>query len=197
VLEDLGPYVQQVTFQEFMDFLAPPQPVFDLEATMKTLKAGRGAALTASARWKAFKNEPKNQSGTEDEIFKPMLQIFNKIVDAIINNSKLSRDDSLVEFMQNPSSVPMSNNRHNATRPDGYLVLKSRSLGTTISWNDILLSCEYKRNDGHEDLDDVSVHLRGLKCYHIVTPHPRMCASTSGACIMSCGMTLVTEPRLA
>jgi hypothetical protein len=59
-----------------MDFLAPPQPEFDIEATMEKLKTDPGI-LTASGRWKAFDKEPKDQSGREDAVFKPMPDIFN------------------------------------------------------------------------------------------------------------------------
>jgi hypothetical protein len=159
VLEDLGSRIPEISPQTFMDFLAPPQPDFDIEATMKTLKSDP-AVLTASGRWTAFDKEPTDQYGREDAVFKPLPDIFKKVVDAIIanSNSKLTKRDCSVDFLQNPNMAPMSADRHNATRPDGYMVLKSRSQQGTISWANVVLSCEYKQNGGVEDLDDVSTH---------------------------------------
>jgi hypothetical protein len=140
-----------------MDFLAPPQPEFDVEATMETLKFS--GILTAADRWKAFDTEPKDQHGREDAIFKPIPEIFDKIVDAIImnSNSTLTARDRSVDFLQNPTMAPTSSERHNASRPDGYLLVKDRALVERVSWADILLSCEYKREEGPEELDDVSI----------------------------------------
>jgi hypothetical protein len=157
VLEDLGPDIPQITVQAFMDFLAPPQPEFDLEATMETLKA-RGI-LTALGRWKAFNTEPKRQTGGEDAIFKPMEDIFNGVVDAIIanSNSKLTADNCSVDFLQNPYMAPESTHRHNATKPDGYILVKDRLKSKSVSWVDIVLSCEYKRKGGVDDFVDVCI----------------------------------------
>jgi hypothetical protein len=157
VVEDLGGSIPQVPLKDFIAHLAPPQPDFDLEVTVAALKADPEGILPYSNRWKSFDTEPKDQGDKEDTIYKPLTDIFNKIVDTIISNSKLTKDDSLIEFLQNPAMAPTSNERHNKTRPDGYFVLKDREKGD-ISWADVLLSCEYKRKNRLEDLDDVSVH---------------------------------------
>jgi len=109
-----------------MDFLAPPQPDFDLNATMKLLKSGSSRILTTSRRWTAFDKEPKDQVGQEDAVFQPLPDIFKKVVDAIIANSKLKKDHCIIDFLQNPNMEPKSADRHNATRPDGYLLVKDR-----------------------------------------------------------------------
>jgi hypothetical protein len=113
-----------------MDFLAPPQPDFNIEATMKMLKSNP-AVITASGWWTVFDKEPTDQSGREDAVFKPLPDIFKKVVDAIIANlsSKLNEHDCSIDFLQNPNMALMSADRHNATRPDGYMALKSRSQG--------------------------------------------------------------------
>jgi hypothetical protein len=107
-----------------------------------------------------FDKEPTDQSCQEDAVFKPLPDIFKKVVDEIIanSNSKLNKRDCSIDFLQNPNMAPMSADRHNATRPDGYMVLKSRLQGEALSWADIVLSCEYKHHNGVEDLDDVSTH---------------------------------------
>lgn len=160
VLEDLGSRIPEITLQAFIDFLAPPQPAFNIEATMEMLKSDREGILAASGRWTAYEKEPKDQTGKEDAIFKPMPDIFKKVVDAIIANSSfnLTSPDCSTDFLQNPTMAPMSADRHNATRPDGYLLVKDRIQRETVSWADVVLSCEYKCKDGNEQLDDVSVH---------------------------------------
>jgi hypothetical protein len=104
--------------------------------------------------------EPKAQSG-EDAAFKPMTEIFKNIVAAVISNSdlKLTADDCSLELEQNPSMAPTSADRYNATRPDGYLVVKDRLdvNGNIPSWADIDLSCECKQKDGSDELDDASI----------------------------------------
>ena len=157
VLEDLGSTIPQIPFKDFLTHLAPPQPSFDLEATMKALHAHPKGILTSSSWWKAFNTKPKDQKATEDAIFKPLSDIFNKVVDTIIDNSNLTTHDWLIQFLQNPAMAPTSAERHNMTRPDGYLVLKDKDKGAMVSWSDILLSCEYKQKDSLEDLDDVSL----------------------------------------
>jgi hypothetical protein len=161
VLEDLGSSIPMIPFQTFLNHLAPPQPDFDLEATMKSLKLGSTPVLTSSNRWSKFAKAPKDSQGSEDEIFSPIPDIFLEVVVAIIANSggKLKKDMCTVDFLQNPSRAPTSAERHNGSRPDGYLMLKDRIKeifkDETIFWADIALSCEYKRKDGSDDLDDV------------------------------------------
>jgi len=89
--------------------------------------------------------------------------IFKKVVDAMILNSqtKLTKEHCSIDFLQNPNRAPTSAERYNASRPDGYMVVNDRLNAEVISWSDVVLSCEYKRKDGDEELDDVSVH-RGL-----------------------------------
>jgi len=159
VLEDLGSRVPEVTLQAFIDYLAPPQPNFDIKGTMERLKLDPAGILPASGRWAAFTDEPKHQVGKEDTIFEPMPDIFKKVVEAIIatSNSRLTSDDCTIDFVQNPSMAPMSADRTNATRPDGYMLMKNRQKGgKSESWSDVVLSSEYKPKDGDEQLDDVS-----------------------------------------
>ena len=83
-----------------MDFLAPPEPDFNIDVTMKTLNSDP-AVITASGQWTAFDKEPTSQSGQEDAVFKPLPDIFKKVVDVIItnSNSKLTKHDCLVDFL--------------------------------------------------------------------------------------------------
>jgi hypothetical protein len=76
VLEDLGSSISDVPLQNFMKFLVPPQPQFDVVATINALKSD--IILSASGRWTPFDNEPKDQRAVENDIFKPITNIFEK-----------------------------------------------------------------------------------------------------------------------
>jgi hypothetical protein len=164
VLEDLGSSVPMIPFQAFMDHLAPPHPDFDLHKMMISLKSG--AVLNSSNRCSKFAKAPKDSQSPEDKVFGPMAESFMKVVDAIVANSggKLQEDKRTVDFLQNPSQAPTSADRRNESRPDGYLVLKDRikqmpkdGKKEDILWADIALSCEYKRIDEYDDLDNVRI----------------------------------------
>ena len=153
-----------VPFQHFLQYLAPPQPDFDLNATIQSLKSGSNPVLTSSNRWSKFHEVPGDPQCLEDEVFGSIPYIFTKVVVAIAANSggKLREEARTVDFLQNPSPVPESADRCTESRPDGYLVLKGRNEGISL-WTDIVLSCEYKRNDGRQDLYDVCIcHIRGF-----------------------------------
>ena len=152
-----------IPLQTFLDYLAPPQPDFDLNATIQSLKLGSKPVLTPSNRWSEFAKAPKDSQVPEDRVFSPIPEIFTNVVVAIVANSggKLKEDNRTVDFLQNPSRTPTSADRRNDSRPDGYLVFKDRNQdgkNDDIRWADIALSCEYKRKDGANDLDDVRIH---------------------------------------
>lgn len=158
VADDLDFSVPLITIDDFLEFLAPPQPKFNLDMTMKSLNKDPNCILP-SGRWRSFDKDPKDQQELEDVVFSPMTDIFNKVVDAIIANSELKSASMMVEFLHQPNKSPVSSATHNQTRPDGYLVLKNRLLTRDVSWADILLPCEYKRKDNNSDLYDVSIQL--------------------------------------
>ena len=166
-LRNLGLSIPVITYQTFLDHLAPPQPDFDLDSTIRSLKLGSEPVLTSSNRWSNFPNSPKDSRCSEDTIFSPIPEIFTKVVVAIIANSggKLTEDKNTVDFSLNPSRAPTSAERHKRSRPDGYLVLKDRSKVMSkggrkedILWGDIVLSWEYRRKGGVNELDDVRIH---------------------------------------
>ena len=129
VLHNMGSYAPIIPFQTFLDYLAPPQPEFDLNATMQSLKSGSEPVLTSSNRWSKFAEAPKDSQGSEDVVSTLLPEIFTKVVVAIVANSgaKLKEDNRTVDFLQNTSQTPTSAERDDEThesRPDGYLVLK-------------------------------------------------------------------------
>ena len=76
-----------------------------------------------------------------------MSNIFRKVVAAVIKSSPLNLTDKscLIDFLQNPTLAPKSAERYNSSRPDGYMLVKDRLQAETVSWADVVLSCEYKR----------------------------------------------------
>src|SRR3979490_787033 len=60
VVEDLDFSVPQITIEDFLKFLAPPQPTFNLDLVMKSLNNDPNC-MHPSGRWKSFEKEPKYQ----------------------------------------------------------------------------------------------------------------------------------------
>jgi hypothetical protein len=97
-----------------------------------------------------------------------MPDIFSKVVAAVVANShgKLRDEDRTIDFLQNPSRAPpTSTERDNESRPDSCFLLKDRNIVMSkdgkredILWDDVALSCEYKRNDSDADLENVRIH---------------------------------------
>ena len=163
-LSNLGSYISMILFENFLEHLAPPQPKFDLNATMRSLKLGSNPVLTSSNRWSNFLKAPKDSQSSEDRVFSPMPEISTKVVAAVVANShgKLTEENRTIDFLQNPNRASTSTKRDDESRPDGYFVLKCRDKVMSkdgkredIHWTDIALSCEYNLGDGNEDLDDV------------------------------------------
>ena len=165
VLQDLGSCIPELSYEIFLKHLAPQlHKIIDLRATMQSLKLGSEPILTSSDQWSKFSKAPKDSQGSEDTIYSLIPEIFNKVVDVIVANSD-GKLKSTVDFLQNPTRAPTSAERYNESRPDGYLVLKDRTTKRTkdgknedILWADVALSCEYKRKDGVDELDDVRIH---------------------------------------
>ncbi|KAF9513153.1 hypothetical protein BS47DRAFT_1362609 [Hydnum rufescens UP504] len=197
VLHD-GPTVPEVTLQTFMDSLASRRPDFDIDATMNALKSMPDGILSDSGRWEAFNKEPKHHSDGEEAVFKPITNIFDNIITAIIVNTKLTTDEWSVELVQNPSRAPTSAERYNTTRPDGYLLLKDRSDSGSISWADIALSCEYKQGDGMKDLDNAKCAKVSMEVtYGVMIENTMMrvwfCCRSS--VVVSKPFTFIAEPK--
>jgi hypothetical protein len=171
VLQDLGSTIPQVPLQTFFHFLAPLQPDFDIEGTLETLKLIPRGIPPNSTWWRTF---DKDQSGREDTVFMWMSNIFDSVSNMIIknSNSKLTVDDRMTHFLLRPSMVASTDF---CGESDGYLVLKHRLDSKMVSWTDVVLSCEYKQNDGIKEFNDVSTHcgLRAAVLSHLF----RTCAS--------------------
>jgi hypothetical protein len=64
-------------------------------------------------------------------------------MDAIIKHSDtdLTGDCSSIECLQNPNGTPKSEDRHNLSRPDRYMLEKDRLDKRAVSWADVVLLC--------------------------------------------------------
>ena len=151
VVDDLGQWIPQIPFKDFLQHLAPPQPDFDVDATINSLRQDPEGILP-SGWWSGFVNDPKDQKKLEKDVFLPMSNIFNKVVDVIIAGLKTT---TLVQFVQEPHKPPASSVSTHKTRPDSFLALKQESTKAT-SWSDIMVSFEYKSNNADQDIIDVS-----------------------------------------
>ena len=66
-----------------------------------------------------------------------MPEIFTKVLVVLVvivanSGGKLKEDNRTLDFLQNPSQAPTSDERHNESRPDGYLVLKDGKRKTEV-----------------------------------------------------------------
>ena len=188
VLQELGANIPMIChgYETFLARLTPrPPDFFDLDATMKSLGSGSNSALKSSNgsdRWRAFPKAPKDYKGSEGKVFRSMEDIFKKVVAAIAANSGRQVGNT-IEFKQNLNWVPISADRDDKSRPDGYLVLKTRETNRKneqIHWGDIALSCEYKEEDGVGDFSDVRTHQGFLISHPSLTSHLRTCESACG-----------------
>ena len=167
VLEDLGPSIPQITTMDFLTFLAPPKPAFDLNGTMEQLNH---AGIIVSDRWSAFDIDPTDQPTDENDTFSHLVDIFDAVVDAIVANSEGS-ETPIVQLLQNPNKPLKSTTIANATKPDGCLVLKMRPEEDLVRWADVVLSCEYKKKLRPITQYDVSIR-RGLEMCCAKLPSP-------------------------
>ncbi|KAF9515422.1 hypothetical protein BS47DRAFT_1391598 [Hydnum rufescens UP504] len=93
--------------------------------------------LSSSGQWKAFDKEPKDQPSMEDAVFKPMAEIFKRVVGVVIASSR-----------SNPTVY--------AARPDPHMLVKDRPGRVNTYWADVVLLDEYKQKDEIEELDNAS-----------------------------------------
>ena len=157
-LEGLGTSIPQITTLDFLTFLAPPKPAFDLNGTLEQLSH---AGIIVSDRWSAFDIDPTDQPTDENATFSHLVDIFNAVVVAIIANSELP-ETPIVQLLQNTHKPLESTTIANATKPDGYLALKQRPHEDQVRWDDVVLSCEYKKKLGPITEYNVSIR-RGFE----------------------------------
>jgi hypothetical protein len=73
--------------------------------------------------------EGQAEGGSSDEesgLRLLMSDIFSKVVATVIKNStsNLTAKNCSIDFLQDPTMAPKSADRHNTSRPDGYMLSK-------------------------------------------------------------------------
>lgn len=115
-------------------------------------------------RWSVFPNDPATSSSKEDAVFSGLISINESII-------KATGLDGENGFLQIPHESPMSN-RANKTRPDGCRLYNKGSPSEAhcsqgdepvlrdgkVCWGDVVAVKEYKKKNGHKDVQDVSCY---------------------------------------
>ncbi|KAH7917384.1 hypothetical protein BV22DRAFT_1135454 [Leucogyrophana mollusca] len=156
VLKDLGS-IPIVSLDYFQEAVLPPLPLQITTSSIKTSLIDQNK-LTREGKWAAFQNDPKDDSRREEHAFGPLASAFNSVIEEAL---KLVNSPSTLKFVQNPSTAPKSQ-RTNTSRPDAYLLMINKKsfeqhadvLNPRDSWDDIVVSFEYKKNDGKDDRID-------------------------------------------
>lgn len=136
VVHDLG-HVNLAPLDYFRAVIFPSlHKEIDMNKIMRSL---RGAWYQPHGHSAGFQTPPKRLRAHEDKAFKP--------------------EKSKVIFRASPTKTPVSE-RTNTARPDAYLAITDKkSIGEHAdagSWDDILVSFEFKKNDRETDRKDVS-----------------------------------------
>ena len=157
VLEELCS-VQEVTIEWFLSNLIPerfrgekmgPSVLTDVTGSLSKSEMTGGC-------WSAFPIEPSKSQLPETTAFAP----FKSVVDAI--SAAVSRLKPTSTYQSTPERAPLSV-RSNATRPDGAFVLTQSTTQTLSEWWNIVCALEFKKTDGEEDRNDVSLLIRALQ----------------------------------
>ncbi|THH06436.1 hypothetical protein EW146_g9612 [Bondarzewia mesenterica] len=151
VIEDLGHSVPQVPVQFFIQHILPPLRRglhgHRIDNIIRALKGGPRPAISQKGRWRGFPSDPITSGFTEENTFRPLVQVVEAICTAATRY--LGATQRLLDFVHNPNSAPHSQQRDNLSRPDGYFILRRRSAET--QWKDIAASAEYKKGYSLDD----------------------------------------------
>ncbi|KAH7912084.1 hypothetical protein BJ138DRAFT_1112622 [Hygrophoropsis aurantiaca] len=158
-MEDLQ-YSTIVPLDYFQEAFLPPLLQIDLDALKASLT--KDGVLNQVGRWTHFPKNPAADPQREEPAFEPLEAIFNDVIR--LARPLVGRDPTL-EFRRNPT-VPTSSTRTNTSRPDAYMLLVNKksvadptksaavaSVDPRVSWDDIAVSFEYKKQNGHHDRD--------------------------------------------
>lgn len=161
VLADLGPAIPEVELDAFFQHAWPALPG-EIEADFANI--ARAAKMCSNdtndnsaynnSRWTAFLTNPAKSTKTENSVFEALVKIAVVIAAAADRFS----DKRVSMFSNNPNNIPSSKWRDNASRPDGYFILKARNT-TEPHWMDIVATGEYKKANDVSDINDVSLQL--------------------------------------
>lgn len=184
-VEDVGDSVPQISLDAYFDHHLPQLPPTLSGDGFGTVLAKVLSCAYGQQRWNAF---PKNpiQTNNEGLVFGGLIAIADTIRTTV---SDLFPDlEPTTVFSNAPDNVPQSTWKTNATRPDGYLILRQRQSPGRPHWMDIAFPGEYKRSDKIEAQNDVSLLL--LHILYPLTCFARTLRRRYGAYITSCATIL-------
>ncbi|KAI6111282.1 hypothetical protein F5141DRAFT_1113645 [Pisolithus sp. B1] len=217
VLRDLGE-IPSVSLEYFKSAALPPlRQQIDINQIKESLQRDATVWSRDSQRWAKFKTDPKKLGESEDETFKPLLQVFEAVIHEA---SKTASTPTKLRFASRPSEVPISE-WTNSTRLDAYLLLVDKKsvdipedkahTGKKLpdSWDDITISFEYKKGNRDADRKDDdqkviwSLHhiMRGDPCCHamfgvmIENTEMRFWFTCRAVTLMSKSFNFCTEPE--
>jgi hypothetical protein len=159
LVSDTGP-VAEVKFEQFVDQVLPP---FDARlANIEGQVLGNGTSTMSSlisgtpSRWTHFPKDPSQTTGTENQVFKPLVRLWDDII-KIAENSV-----NPPPVAQNPNQSQASE-RPNSSRPDGVTLLKETTIVTAPvptemgrqPWEDTACPWQYKKTKSRANSSDV------------------------------------------
>jgi hypothetical protein len=108
-----------------------------------------------SGRWLGFASDPAETAGNESEVFKPLQNIINGILNLVDENQLLAVCDG--------NATPYSS-RDDRSRPDGWLKMSKSRIPHPPSgvsdepdprWDDIVCPLEFKKSSDSRGIEDV------------------------------------------
>ncbi|THH04287.1 hypothetical protein EW145_g5639 [Phellinidium pouzarii] len=169
LIKDLGNIIPEVELDCFTENILPPLQVgFQPQEIVNSLKT---SGYIIKDRWKPFEKDPKDDTKREEEIFDPLIGVFNSIVDAA--NEPHGHEQTL-RLSLNPDKPPMSERKY-SSRPDGCMVLKDAEEKIANDkkadrwWYDYALALEFKKNEANRN-DNVSKQVYSMQ--HMMTIDP-------------------------
>ena len=151
-MDDVGA-IDEIPFLKLLEAILPIADPRNATKVWKMVKS-RVNIVTGDS-WTAFQQPPSQQSGTEENVFKPLKDIFQAIIEAA-GKAYLQE----VQFGMHGSKTPASD-WPNQTRPDGSIHFKKTSLpykreNSIIDHADICCYIEFKSQDNAIFRKDVS-----------------------------------------
>ncbi|KAF7794452.1 hypothetical protein EIP86_005586 [Pleurotus ostreatoroseus] len=164
VYEEVYPTIKPVSDDVFFEGILPPLPRnLKLDSAIKTLKK---IGIITDGRLTSFPQNPSKLEGVENVVFQRLEETVADIVQAVKGKSRKPTK----KFVCNPDGVPISLNRTNQSRPDGYLL--TLDSGNEVQWIKIAIPAEYKKfllSDKRHDNDLKTI----WSIYHCMCEDPR------------------------
>lgn len=163
-MDHVSGHISQVPLEYFYDNLLPPlRPGLDVTSVIQRLKMNtRGKKPEIKGRrWRSFPCNPSESSYSEARVFAAFAGIATAVAQAALSMSE-NKSDLLKQttiFYRNTNYAPPCTNRTNASRPDGYALLKKPLVPRRgiIHWDNIAIPGETTKYSGYDNINNVCV----------------------------------------